>query len=223
MYNSNELGKLSDRDLLAESRNFEAQLETSAASLGLTSADHLALKAVNDQFETQLNEWDAAQTQYATKSAAKDDGRKNTLGKLRSNRNKIYVNTDVSDAVLASVNMPPRDKVKSDLPELADTSFPIGWIDTVQLKHIIHFRDVNTPDTTRKPEGVRSCEIYRFIGDSPPPLEDFDFVADDTNTPYVCNYTSADVGKKAIYRLRWRSKDDSVGTWSQPVEATIND
>lgn len=211
MYNSNELGKLSDRELLAEARLFENNLETSAASLGLTSSDHLAMKAVNDQFETQLDEWDAAQTQYGIKSAAKDDGRKSTLAKMRSKRNQIYANEDVSNAALAAVNLPPRDTVKTDSP--APSTAPFGLIEYGKLKHTIHFRDAATPDKKAKPAGMQSCEIYAYIGTTAPTSEkDFDYVGDDTNSPYINNFMMADAGKKVWFMLRWKSKSGAKGT-----------
>ena len=223
MLKSNELGNLSDRELLAESRAYEAKITSDAAGLNFTNVEVQAIKTVNDAFEATLDAWDALQLQEAGISQQKTAGRQNLLGEFRGQRNTAYADRTLTDEALAEKGIPPRDKVKTDAPALENTSFPTAWVDTVQLKHIIHFHDVNTPDTTRKPEGVRSCEIYRFIGDSPPPpLEDFDFVADDTNTPYTCNYNSADVGKRVIYRLRWHSKNGEVGTWSQAVEATVN-
>lgn len=221
MYDSKDLGNLSDRELLAESRAYEAKITSDAAGLNFTNTEVQAMKTVNDAFESTLDAWDALQIQEAGISQQKAAGRQNVLGELRGQRKAAYADRSLTDEALASKGIPPRDKIKTDAP--APSSVPTAWIDTLRLKHVIHFRDVNTPDTTAKPEGVRSCEIYRYIGASPPSsVADFDFVADDTNTPYTCNYDIGDVGKKAVYMLRWRSKGDEVGTWSATIEATVN-
>ena len=113
------------------------------------------------------------------------------------------------------------DDVKTDSP--SPSSAPFGLIEYGKLKHIIHFRDSNTPDSEAKPKGMLGCEIYRHIGNAPPASEaDFDFVTLDTGSPYVAFYTMADAGKKVFYQLRWISKSGERGEWSETVEATIN-
>lgn len=221
MYNSNELGALSDRELLAVARQYEAQLGVSAASLGFTPAEELAIKLQNDQFESALDDWDAAQAVFDSKKEAKNDRRKATLAELRDQRNRIYANKNVSDAVLASYNLPPRDTVKTDAP--APSSAPFGLIDYGKLKHTIHFRDAAAPDRKAKPAGMQGCEIWHFIGTAAPLSEkDFSYLATDTNSPYEVTYEMEDAGKKVFYLLRWLSKSGERGEWSETLEATIN-
>lgn len=221
MYNSNELGKLSDRDLLAEVRAYELYLKTNGASLNFGAAEEAAMKAVNDAFETTLDQWDGIQLQEAGISEAKTDGRAAVLAEYRRQRNLLYADTSLSDSALASAGLPPRDATRTASP--APTTAPIGWIDYSKLKHTIHFRDSATPDKRAKPAGMLGCEIWRYIGETAPASEnDFDYVATDTDSPYVSFFQMADAGKKCFYLLRWISKNGERGEWSEIIEATIN-
>lgn len=221
MYNSNELGKLSDRDLLAEARAYETKLTVNPADLNFTNTDAAEVKSVNDEFETTLDAWDAVELQEAEILESKSNGRKKVLGKLRSHRKTVYADDSISSETLAGYGMPPRDTVKTPSP--APTTAPIGWIDYGKLKHTIHFRDSATPDKKAKPAGMQGCEIWRYIGAAAPTAEsDFDYVATDTDSPYIAFFQMADAGKKCFYLLRWISKSGERGEWSEIIEATIN-
>ena len=221
MYKSNELGNLSDRDLLAESRAYETKITADAASLNFSATQVTAINGVNDPFETTLDAWDAVQLEEAGLSQAKSDGRSALLSELRSQRNVAYADPGIDDATLAAYGMPPRDTTKTPSP--APTTAPIGWIDYGKLKHIIHFRDSATPDKKAKPAGMQGCEIWRYIGETAPTSEsDFDYVATDSESPYVSMFEMADAGKKCFYLLRWISKSGERGEWSETIEATIN-
>ena len=221
MLNSKELGALSDRELLAEARAFGTKLEDNPAGLNLTSADATALASLNDGFEASLNEWDDAQIRESSKNQAKNDWRRQVLDKLRNYRNAAYADPSITDEGLTGYGLPPRDKVKTASP--APTTAPLGQIDYAKLKHTIHFRDSATPDRKAKPKGMQGCEIWRFVGTAAPASEsDFDYLATDSDSPYVAFYEMTDSGKKVYYLLRWLSKSGERGEWSETIEATVN-
>lgn len=220
MLNSNELGKLSDRELLAESRAYEAKLTGNAAGLNFTNAEIDAVKRVNDAFEAQLDAWDAAQLAEDEKAEAKKDGRSSVLEELRRQRNAAYADTSVSDETRAGYGLPPRDRTKT--ATAAPSTAPIGWVDYGKLKHVIHFRDSATPDKKAKPQGTRGCDIFRCVGAPPTTEDDYRYVANDSDSPYTVNYEMADAGKKVFYILRWVSTTGEAGEWSETIEATVN-
>ncbi len=126
-------------------------------------------------FETTLNQWDAVQIEEAGINEAKEAGRAGLLAEVRRQRNVLYADTGVSESSLASAGLPPRDKTKTD--SAAPKNAPIGWVDYGKLKHTIHFRDSATPDKKAKPDGVRGCEIWHFIGATPPiNADDYDYM-----------------------------------------------
>ncbi|CAN5215555.1 hypothetical protein BH10ACI1_BH10ACI1_27160 [soil metagenome] len=221
MLNSEQLGNLSDRDLLAQSRAYEAKITADAASLNFTNLEGDAIKNFNNSFESSLDQWGAVQIQEAGISQAKVDGRKALLAELRRQRNVAYADKSVSESALAAAGMPPRDTTKTPTP--APKTAPIGYVDYGKLKHVISFRDSATPDKKAKPAGMLGCEIWRFIGTAPPTAEsDYQYVATDTDSPYVSMFQMADAGKKVYYQLRWLSKSGERGGWSETIEATIN-
>jgi len=69
---------------------------------------------------------------------------------------------------------------------------------------------------------VMGAELWVKIGDAPPadPSE-LSFLALDTNTPYLAEYSGVQAGKKAHYMLRWVSTRGDKGPWSETVSATI--
>jgi len=221
MYNSEQLGRLSDRDLLAYLRAYEGKLTGDEASLNFTTAESDVIKNLNDEFETVLDSWDAVQIEEAGISQLKTARRGALLSEYRGQRNTAYADKTISEAALAEKGIPPRDKTKTASP--APSTAPLGWVDYGKLKHIIHFRDSATPDKKAKPAGMRGCEIWRFIGTAPPTSEDdFRYVATDTDSPYTANFVMADAGKMAYYVLRWISNSGETGEWSETIEATIN-
>ena len=221
MLNSNELGKLSDRELLAQARAYEAKLYTDGTSLNFGTTEADAMKDVNNLFETTLDAWDAVQIEEAGISQSKSDNRKALLAEWRRQRNVLYADTSVSDSALANAGVPPRDMVKT--ASAAPATAPVGHVDYGKLKHVIHFRDSATPDKKAKPAGMQGCEIWRFVGTAAPVSEgDYDYVATDSDSPYVAFYSMADAGKKVYYLLRWISKSGARGEWSETIEATIN-
>jgi hypothetical protein len=65
-------------------------------------------------------------------------------------------------------------------------------------------------------------EIWVKIGDTPPadPSE-LSFLAFDTNSPYLAQYTGAQGGKKAHSMLRRVNTCGDKGPWSETTSATI--
>jgi hypothetical protein len=223
MLSSNELGNLSDRDLLAESRAYQLKLANNPAGLNMTSDEATALKTLNTNFENALNAWDEVQFEYDARRQTKDAERKTLLSELRRQRNVAYADVNNSDEALAGYGLPPRDKVKTASAQ--PSSAPAGHIEYGKLQHTIHFRDAATPesDSKAKPKGILGCEIWRFKGTGAPASEDdLEYVATDTASPYVASYEMADAGKKVSYLLRWISKSGARGEWSETVEATVN-
>src|ERR1035437_5980154 len=47
------------------------------------------------------------------------------------------------------------------------------------------------------------------------------YVATDSGTPYLAEYTGAQAGQMACYWLRWINTRGEKGPWSEPVSATI--
>jgi len=220
MYNSRELGNLSDRDLLAESRSYEAHITTNAAGLNLATADSDAIKGVNNAYENSNDQKDLLAHQFDGAVVLNKTNRKNVLKELRRQRNVLYADTSLSDNDLALAGLPPRDKEQT--ASAAPANAPSGRVEYGKLKHTIYFKD-SLSDSDAKPKGIMGCEIYHFIGSTAPTSEkDWEYLALDTSSPYIVYYEAEDANKKVFYQLRWVSKSGERGEWSEIIEATIN-
>jgi hypothetical protein len=177
---------------------------------------------------TAHTNWTTTFADYKTKKAAseaarqaKDEARQTLEAAVRTRTRAVQADADVSNATRAALRLNISDGRRT--PAAAPTTRPVATIDTSQsLRHTIEFFDEQTPNSRRKPDGVRGCEIWVKIGDAAPadPAE-MRFLALDSATPYIAEYDGADAGKTAHYRLRWSSTRGEVGPWSQLVNATI--
>ncbi|MEI7596437.1 MAG: hypothetical protein WCK02_11865 [Bacteroidota bacterium] len=102
-------------------------------------------------------------------------------------------------------------------------AIPIGVVDfSIRLQHTINFSDANSPRSKAKPDGMNGCEIWMKLGgDAPKEASELSYVATDTRTPYVIQFSGADAGKTAYYWLRWISNTGKPCPWSQPVSALV--
>jgi hypothetical protein len=90
------------------------------------------------------------------------------------------------------------------------------------LTHEIRFVDAANPSRRARPHGVIGCEIWVKVGDPAPAAEsELTFLGLDTHSPYVAEYTMAEAGKTAHYRLRWVFTNGEKSPWSEIESATI--
>jgi hypothetical protein len=187
----------------------------------LTAGDATALKDDLDEFEANLDAWDAIQHDYDARLAAKNASRKKVLARGGAQRKLTRDKQDITDALLEKAGLEPYDKTKTASP--SPSSAPFALVDFGKLRHTINFRDAATPDTDKKPDGMIGAEIWRKIGgEAPVDNAGAEYLATDTATPYLVTYTGADAGKTVWYLLRWVSKNGEKGEWSEAVAATVN-
>ena len=177
---------------------------------------------------TAQSDWATKFADYKTKRAAseaarqaKDEARQTLETAVRARARAVQADASVSNATRAALGLTVRDETRTATQ--APTTRPIADIDTSQsLRHTINFFDEQTPNSRRRPDGVRGCEIWVKVGDpAPTDPDELRFLALDSATPYLVEYDGADAGKIAHYRLRWSSTRGEVGPWSQIVSAMI--
>jgi hypothetical protein len=201
--------------------NFLTYASANAAALGLVAADLTPLTAAQAAWASAYSAHVAADAAAASAARSKDGSRATLETGLRALTQRLQSSPTVTDAQRAGLKIPVRSKTRraAGVP----TTRPVATVDTSQrLAHTISFMDEETPTKKAKPAGVLGAEIWVKIGDTPPadPSE-LSFLALDTNTPYLAEYTGAQAGKKAHYMLRWVSTRGDKGPWSETVSATI--
>ena len=161
-----DLYKLSDRDLIAALRTFNEGTTGSEASFSLTGAMSGDLKTKIDAYEAGVNTLDDARAAEDAAVNAKNNLRKDAVTEASQQIRLTRATPGIKGDELASVGLDEYDATPTDSP--SPSSAPFGLIEYGKLKHIIHFRDSNTPDSEAKPKGMLGCEIYRHIGNAPP-------------------------------------------------------
>jgi len=194
-----------------------------ALSLPATFDD--ALVAASGTYTTDLSDHQAAQTASFNAKTVKDGSKANAIAELRNVYAQLRGNPNFTAAMRASLGLPPEDTVLtpstpgSEAPSAAvDTSFPQRhsisfWQTTAQAGQII-----------AKPSWARAARIVHKIvatGQPAPPIEDMDYLATDTSTPYTWDIPGSEVGKDIWYRLAWETTRGEIGPWSDPAKGTV--
>jgi hypothetical protein len=198
-----------------------SQLGKGKAKFSVADASLNSLSDAQTKWTDALAEHNNAQANADAKLQAKNAARREYEALLRAQARQVQNDPNTTDEDRAALGLTISDGRRT--PAAAPTTRPVAVVDTSQrLRHTINFTDESTPNSRRKPDGVRGCEIWVKIGDpAPADPDELRFLALDTATPYVADYDGADAGKTAHYMLRWLSTRGEAGPWSQTVSATI--
>lgn len=218
----------SDNDFLPWIQAFQSGAAAHGTALGLTTAADLdALGAAVIAFQNALGDLNIKQQVAQASRAAKDVARDALETMVRAMVRRIQAHPAMTDEWRAELGITVRDATRTAVSAANVGSDglgrPQGAVDTSdRLRHEISFRDESNSSSRAKPKGVMGCEIWVKVGDTPPkdPSE-CTFVALDTASPYMAEYTGADAGKTAYYLLRWVTSRGEKGPWSEPVQATV--
>jgi predicted phage tail protein len=201
---------------------FNAYVNTNMATLGLTATDVAPLTAA-------VNDWTVAYPAHKTAAAAatgakttKDQARAAIEGVARPLVQQLQASNKVTDAQRSQMKITVRSTTRT--PVSIPVTAPMATVDTSQrLQHTIDFRDSTSPGSRKKPAGVAGCEIWSKVGaPAPTDVSQMAYLATDTATPYLAQYTGAQAGQMVYYWLRWVNTRGEKGPWSEPVSATIS-
>lgn len=199
---------------------FDRYLKDNLAALGLTAADTAAINTLQTAWQSALIGVNDAKSAYDAAVALKNSLRQQLENALRALVRQIQANPATTDEQRAGLGITVSDTTLTRKP--APTTRPVGWVETQPLQTTVHFRDIETPNSKAKPDGAHGCQLWFNIGTAPPKnLDEFDFLALDTQTPYVHMHDMEDAGKTVSYRLRWVNRRDEPGPWSDVITATV--
>jgi hypothetical protein len=199
---------------------FSNYVNTNAAAMGLAPNDIAPLTAA-------VATWSTAYPEHTTAAAAsaaaisKDHSRTTAETVARPLVQQLQASPLVTDAQRSAMKITVRatTRTRASVPQTA----PMATVDTSRrLQHIIDFRDSASPKSKAKPAGVAGCEIWGKVGSpAPTDISQLAYVATDSGTPYLAEYTGAQAGQMVCYWLRWVNTRGEKGPWSEPVSATI--
>jgi hypothetical protein len=210
----------SDAEFDAWQNNFVTYLTDHKSELGLVAADLTPLTTAQTAWSNGYSAHVAAQAAAQSASTGKDANRTAYEAVLRPVVARLQVSATTTDAHRAGLNITIRSKART-APGVPATR-PVAEIDAgTPRRHVIDFRDEGATRKA-KPAGVMGAELWRAVGDAPPSDPgQCQFLALDTEAPYVADYAGPQVGKKAFYYLRWVNKKGQPGPWSDLFSATI--
>jgi len=211
----------SGADLAVFTQSLLVFVNANLIPLGLTPAEVAPLTAALTAFQTSLTNQTTAQNaaQLATENRQISQAALET--ELQQFNTQMQASPTVTNTQREGMGLPVYDTTRT--PVAVPTTRPVLQVDTSQkLQHTISFSDQATPERRRKPEGVRAVKIFQKIGSLPPvDVSECDYVADDTNSPYINFFDGADTGK-TVYYLAFRvNTRDQRGPVSETVSATV--
>jgi hypothetical protein len=183
--------------------------------------DGTPLASAYSEFNAALTANNLSQNAARQTRATKDDKRAALVQNIRSLANRVQACPQTTDAQRTMLGLTVRDTTPTRIA--APTTQPALFVDTSnRLQHGIQFKDSLTPNSKAKPAGVLGMEIYRKVDGAPPAdLGQCDFVAMDTATPYVVEYSGALAGKTVYYIGRWVNRNGEAGPISDVISATV--
>ena len=212
-----------DGDFDTWQNNFYTYANAHLADLGLVAADLTPITAARTAWTNGLAAHAAAQTTARAARQTKSDARDAYEALIRALVRRLQASPSVDNGERQALGITVKDEVATLTAAAAAATRPVGVVDTSErLRHTIKFFDESTPQSRAKPDGVMGCEIWVKVGDpAPADPNELHFLALDSATPYVAEFTGDQGGKKAHYMLRWVTKQGDKGPWSETVSATI--
>ena len=211
-----------DGDFDAWQTNFVDYAVANAIALGLDPiVDIPPLTAAQGVWASDYPANTAAQAAAEAARQAKVGARSAFEGVVRPLVARLQASPEVDDTERQALGITVRDTIAT--PVQPPTTRPVVSVDTSQrLRHTIAFADELAPTSKAKPDGVRGAQLWIKIGDpAPVGASELTFLATDTRTPYVADFTGTDANKVAHYMLRWENTRGETGPWSETASATI--
>jgi hypothetical protein len=198
-----------------------------------------ALRGLQADFESALVAQMRLQRQAIAARFSKDDLRKRCEKMARQLAGTLQYSRGLTDGDRADLGLRVR-KAPISLATSAQppASAPCLRVQTLPLRHLLHFVDEQTPTRKRKPPRVAGCEITRWRfpaagaqargnkkAKTVSPEENWEFLAFCSATPQTVRFTSGEVqevGMLVRYRCRWVTHRGQAGPWSNIVAALVN-
>lgn len=203
--------------------NFTTKVVGTPTAFGLVAGDVTGLSTASADWKTKYPAHIAAGAAAGSARAAKDGSRLVAVSIVRGLVRRIQASpaTDDADRATLQITVPGENTGPGGPPD----SMPIVKVECERLRHTLKWSDVNTPTSRAKPPGVLGVEIKMALtpigGATPTDPSLFNFLALDTATPYVNDFSGGDGGKNAHYIARWINGANEHGPWSETVSVTV--
>ena len=197
-------------ELLAFAKNMHEKISAAPTTYGLTATDMIKLDDGMNEYATAFNDNIAKRIASGAARILKDDKEDVLETMIRAMVKIVQANATTTDEMRGGLQITIPDTTNTPTP--APDEMPVIFIDTVTpLRHEIVFSGENSKG---KPQGVRALEIWMKLGgDATGNPADYQFQAQDTDTPYIKQFQTADSGKQAHYLFCWVNAKGERGPW----------
>lgn len=217
----NDLIARTDAEFNTQQQQFIATVSAAPDKVGIPSADVSGLTTAQGTWDTAYPAHIKAQQNALTATQAKDRARRNLEQLVRLAARKINGTPGVDNAVRTLVGLPTQDGVRS--PQSAPVTQPVAHLTiTRPLTVRIDFRDELTAKRAARPQGVRGCQIWVYVGDAQPAeVSAYRLVTVATRTPYLHVHEAPSGGQTAFYLLRWEGTKGTTGPFGMVAQSFI--
>jgi hypothetical protein len=201
-------------------RNFSANISAIATPLGVTPA---LITAVTTAYANWQLSYTAHQTAHNAAQAAaeiKDESRASAKEAVRPVAGMLQKNPGLTDAQRETlgITVPDKNPTPTSPEYVANLAPPILLLDWSQRGQVLVHFGVNPSNEKRnaKPTDIAGAKIWYRIESGP-----WQFVADDTNSPYTHNLAITEPAN-VEYRAQWFDKKGRTGPFSESAKCTVS-
>ncbi|MBI4722141.1 MAG: hypothetical protein HY769_03965 [Candidatus Stahlbacteria bacterium] len=192
--------------------------------LGITVAEKDALVARRFDWNNKYqNHIDAVQAVRGTKEM-KDNCHESTEEYARFIAQRIQSYSETTDAQREALGITVKDEELTGLSEdvVLMTPPPTLSVDHSQpgISGISFGLNPQNERENAKPDGIAGAKIWFYIGGLPPEGASWQFLADDTNSPYIHKVNNAATVTIA-YRAQWFDRKMRLGPLGDPVVVAV--
>lgn len=205
--------------------HFTAYVVVHSGAIGLSGEER-------NQIIAQNNSWDLHYDAHITAKAAargaqemKDNAREDAESLVRKLARIATAHTGTTDADREGLGITVPDTTPTPLSEdvVLATPPPIVLVDHSQPRMaIVHFgANPGNERENAKPPGIKGAKIWYHIGGLPAEGEKWEFLADDTNSPYT-HVINNDESLTVAYRAQYFDRRLRLGPLGDPMEVAIS-
>jgi hypothetical protein len=201
--------------------NFSAGITANPGLYGLVAGDALTIANTVDAFDDALSLALDPATRSPAAIADKDAKRAQMLAIVRPYAIAIRNNAGVSDESKIALGITVVDRLPTPIP--APTTMPIlGVLMATPQQLTCKYNDATTPTSKKKPFGAIGMIVCAEVSSAPitdPGLIGFKEIV--SKSPFVIEFSSDDVGKKAYIACRWVTRRGLLGPWSTITQQIV--
>ena len=215
----------SDIEFDAWLKKFTAYVVAHATQLGISATEVSTLVAKTNGWKTRYGSHITAQTAAHGEKEMKDNERKDDESYARYIAQRATSYAGTNDADREAMELTVRDTEPTPLSEdvVLNTTPPTVIVDHSQPRlAIVHFgTNPKNEHKNAKPDGIKGAKIWFHIGGLPAEGEKWEFLADDTNSPYS-HVINNDESVTIAYRVQWFDRKMRLGALGNPIVVAIS-